>query len=287
LCDEWAAAQVKAFRLMVNRSVAWAGWDEELLALELKDLGDLKFDLSLTGFNTNEIDALLAPMNDERANEVPPVPSVPVSQAGDLWLCGKHRVFCGNSTSKEAVACLLGDRQPILVVTDPPYGIELDSEWRDRAGLNGAPGEKRSPLSKALAKANPQYPAEASYMKHRTEGHNETSISGDTRADAPGTPQRLPRYGSGPPGTTATQRSTVRRERLSSKQYVKRVFQEKTKRCISSAARRPPAVGRNTGRRSRHGRYVASIANWPLDPHGSAPVAPKTHPWSIAPTASN
>jgi hypothetical protein len=182
LCDEWTPAQVKAFRLMVNRSVAWASWDEELLALELR---------------------------------------VPAQ------------------------------------------------------------------LSKALAKANPQYPAEASYMKHRTEGHNETSISGDTRADAPGTPQRLPRYGSGPPGTTATQRSTVRRERLSSKQYVKRVFQEKTKRCISSAARRPPAVGRNTGRRSRHGRYVASIANWPLDPHGSAPVAPKTHPWSIAPTASN
>ena len=48
LCDEWSPAQVKAFRLMVNRSVAWAGWDKELLALELKDLGDLKFDLNLT-----------------------------------------------------------------------------------------------------------------------------------------------------------------------------------------------------------------------------------------------
>jgi hypothetical protein len=60
---------------------------------------------------------------------------------------------------------LLADRKPRLMVTDPPYAIELDSEWRDRAGLNGCG------------------PAEASYMKHRTEGHTETSISGDTRAD--------------------------------------------------------------------------------------------------------
>jgi DNA modification methylase len=60
---------------------------------------------------------------------------------------------------------LLGERKPALMVTDPPYGIELDSEWRDRAGLNGCG------------------PAEASYMKHRTEGHTETTISGDTRAD--------------------------------------------------------------------------------------------------------
>ena len=65
----------------------------------------------------------------------------------------------------EAVARLLGERKPFLMVTDPPYGIELDSEWRDRAGLNGCG------------------PAEASYMKHRTEGHTETTISGDTRAD--------------------------------------------------------------------------------------------------------
>jgi DNA modification methylase len=69
------------------------------------------------------------------------------------------------------------------MVTDPPYGIELDSEWRDRAGLNTAPGQKRTAASKAAAKANPEYPAEPSYLKHRTEGHTETKISGDTRAD--------------------------------------------------------------------------------------------------------
>ena len=77
----------------------------------------------------------------------------------------KRRVLCGDATSPEAIAHLLGDRTPSLMITDPPYGIELDSEWRDRAGLNGC----------GLA--------EASYMKQRTTGHTETTISGDTRAD--------------------------------------------------------------------------------------------------------
>src|ERR1700733_2768507 len=166
LCDEWTPAQVKAFRLMVNRSVTWADWDDELLALELQELNEADFDLSLTGFDPKEIDdLLLAPEDDDAANAVPPVPENPVSRTGDLWRCGKHRVLCGDSTSAETVAHLLGDRKPLLMVTDPPYGIELDSEWRDRAGLNGCGA------------------AEPSYLKRRTEGHTETTISGDTRAD--------------------------------------------------------------------------------------------------------
>jgi DNA modification methylase len=170
LCDEWTEAQVKAFRLMVNRSVTWADWDEELLALELQDLTAADFDLSLTGFDPKEIDdLLLAGDEDDEANAMPPLPDNPVSRAGDLWLCGnlrtQHRILCGDSTDGEAVSRLIGDRKPLLMVTDPPYGIELDSEWRDRAGLNGCG------------------PAEASYMKQRTTGHTETTISGDTRAD--------------------------------------------------------------------------------------------------------
>jgi ParB-like chromosome segregation protein Spo0J len=68
LCDEWTAAQVKAFRLMVNRSVTWADWDEELLALELQEIQEADFDLSLTGFDPGEIDGLLAMEDDEKAN---------------------------------------------------------------------------------------------------------------------------------------------------------------------------------------------------------------------------
>lgn len=165
LCDEWTPAQVKAFRLMVNRSVTWSDWDEELLALELQEIQEADFDLNLTGFDAHEIDNLLALDDEEKANLAPPLPDSPASHPGDLWLLGAHRVLCGDATSAEDVRRLLGERKPRLMVTDPPYGIQLDSEWRDRAGLNG------------------HGPAEPSYMKKRTQGHIETTISGDTRAD--------------------------------------------------------------------------------------------------------
>src|ERR1700733_1360362 len=99
LCDEWSEVQVKAFRLMVNRSVGWAEWDEELLALELQELAALDFNLDLTGFDQKEIDNLVIPDADDQADTVPPLPENPVSRLGDLWLCGngskQHRVVCG------------------------------------------------------------------------------------------------------------------------------------------------------------------------------------------------
>src|ERR1700693_4219146 len=104
LCDEWTAAQVKAFRLMVNRSVTWAYWDEELLALELKEIQAADFDLSLTGFDGREIDDLMALDDDKKANAAPPLPESPASRNGDLWLLGQHRILCGDATSPEAVA---------------------------------------------------------------------------------------------------------------------------------------------------------------------------------------
>src|ERR1700728_5482422 len=82
LCDEWTDAQVKAFRLMVNRSVTWAAWDDELLALELQELNEADFDLSLTGFDTKELDDLLADPADDAADAAPPLPANPVSQPG-------------------------------------------------------------------------------------------------------------------------------------------------------------------------------------------------------------
>jgi hypothetical protein len=93
LCDEWSPAQVKAFRLMVNRSVTWADWDEELLSLELQELNADEFDLSLTGFDHKEIDGLLAIPDEEKANDVPPIPEIPVSvlatygSAGNIGCC--------------------------------------------------------------------------------------------------------------------------------------------------------------------------------------------------------
>ena len=98
LCDGWTPAQVKAFRLMVNRSVTWAEWDEDLLTVELQELNEADFDLSLTGFDPKELDDLLvAPEADQIANAVPPLPESPVSKQGTNGskprIAGAHAVL--------------------------------------------------------------------------------------------------------------------------------------------------------------------------------------------------
>ena len=136
LCDEWTEAQVKAFRLMVNRSASWVEWDTELVALEMQELKGLDFDLNLTGFDPIEIDHFLfSDSMSEAEAEIPHLPSEAITQPGDRWLCGRHRVLCGDCTEVDAVQLLLGDSKPVLMVTDPPYGVSLDPTWRERAGL--------------------------------------------------------------------------------------------------------------------------------------------------------
>lgn len=133
------AAQERAYRLMDNRSAAEATWDEDLLALELGELKGLDLDLSLTGFDTREVDKLLAVRNPAE-DDAPPLPVAPVSQLGDVWLLGPHRLACGDATNAEAVKRACGATKPVLMVTDPPYGVEYDAEWRQdaaRAGLIG------------------------------------------------------------------------------------------------------------------------------------------------------
>jgi len=136
LADELTDAQVKAFRLLANRSANWAAWDEDLLALELEELQAMAFDVSLTGFDAAEIDSLLAkPTTDGLTDpdEVPETPAEPVSKPGDVWILGRHRLMCGDSTSTDDVDKLLAGVRPHLMVTDPPYGVEYDPAWRNEA----------------------------------------------------------------------------------------------------------------------------------------------------------
>jgi len=138
VADNLTPEQIRAYRLMDNRSHEEADWDLKLLAPELAELQSMSFDLNLTGFNVDEIDTLLRnPLEEETANHAPALPDVAVTQPGEVWLMDSHRLICGDATNAEDVARLLGNVKPLLMVTDPPYGIELDSEWRDRAGLNG------------------------------------------------------------------------------------------------------------------------------------------------------
>jgi DNA modification methylase len=148
LCYEWTDAQVKAFRLMVNRSVEWAEWDEQLLSLELADLKALDFDLNLTGFDTSELDRYLAGVDATRGltdeDDAPDLPQTPVSRAGELWLLGHHRLLCGDSTVATDVERLLNGVSPTLMATDPPYGVDYEPAWRAEAGVN----RNRSKLGK-------------------------------------------------------------------------------------------------------------------------------------------
>ena len=134
LADELTDAQIKAFRLIANRSATWAEWDTELLRLELGELNVLGFDLTLTGFGEIELGSLLADKTEGLTDpdDAPAVPEHPVSQTGDLWLLGRHRLLCGDSTVATDVERVLGGIEPHLMVTDPPYGIEYDPAWRNR-----------------------------------------------------------------------------------------------------------------------------------------------------------
>jgi DNA modification methylase len=130
-------AQKRAYILADNRLAEQAGWDRELLALEVGDLADLGLDLSALGFEAGEIDKLLhGDATDPREEETPPAPAVPTSRSGDLWCLGSHRLLCGDATNAAAVARLLNGVAPHLLVSDPPFGVNYDPNWRNRAGAS-------------------------------------------------------------------------------------------------------------------------------------------------------
>ena len=124
----WSDAKKRAYVLADNKLAINAGWDDSMLALELKELGELGFDLDLTGFSLDEINALtpleVEPgLTDEDA--VPEAPEEPTTQLGDVWILGQHRLMCGDSTSIDAVEKLMDGQKAEMVFTDPPYGISI------------------------------------------------------------------------------------------------------------------------------------------------------------------
>ena len=113
LADDLTPAQIKAFRILANRSATWADWDEDLLRLELEELKLDDFDLALTGFDADELLEIMA--GEETTSEgntdedaAPEVPETPVSKPGDVWIMGQHRLLCGDSTDATSYDTLLG-----------------------------------------------------------------------------------------------------------------------------------------------------------------------------------
>ncbi len=130
-------AQKRAYILADNRLAEQADWDRDLLGIELADLSTLGVDLTDLGFEAAEIDALLnAGQSDPREEETPEPPAEPVSRPGDLWILGRHRLISGDATDAATVSRVLNGVRPHLMASDPPYGVDYDPDWRNRAGAS-------------------------------------------------------------------------------------------------------------------------------------------------------
>ncbi|MBI0539629.1 site-specific DNA-methyltransferase [Roseomonas sp. KE2513] len=128
-------AQRRAYILADNRLALSAGWNEDLLRVELAELGAEGFDLALTGFDEMEIASFLTEPSSGLTDPdaVPSPPEVPVSRLGDVWLLGRHRLVCGDCTDASVVEAVLAGVRPHLMITDPPYGVAYDPAWRNGA----------------------------------------------------------------------------------------------------------------------------------------------------------
>lgn len=130
--DYLTEAQKKAYILADNRMVMDAGWDEELLRVEIEALQGEAFDVSLTGFDEMELADLFKDGSDSGAEDDDYDLSAALEKAafverGDIWTVGRHRLMCGDATSAEDVAALMDDRKANLILTDPPYGVSFKS----------------------------------------------------------------------------------------------------------------------------------------------------------------
>ena len=128
IAEGWTEAQKRAYVIADNKLAMNAGWDNELLAVEFGELADLGFDLDLTGFDADEISALRPEQGTEGLTDedaVPDVPAVPITVEGDVWLLGRHRLMCGDSTSIEHLERLCDGQLVDMWLTDPPYNVAL------------------------------------------------------------------------------------------------------------------------------------------------------------------
>jgi len=180
-CSDMTESQKKAYIIADNKLALNAGWDNAMLTIELQDLEDEGFDLTLTGFDDKELDALLNViegtdgLTDE--NAVPDVPEEPKTKLGDLYILGNHRLMCGDSTSIDAVEKLMNGQLADQLVTDPPYNIAYEGGSKKREQIKNdemADDEFRQFLKDVYIAANAVMKAGAVfYIWHAdTEGYN-------------------------------------------------------------------------------------------------------------------
>jgi DNA modification methylase len=153
-----------------NRIALNAGWNTEMLKLELADLSGLGADLSALGFTVKELSRALTRVEEglTEEDEVPEIAEIAISRPGDIWLLGDHRIACGDSRDASLVQSLFAGAAPQLMVTDPPYGVEYDPQWRHRRGVNNS-ARKGKIKNDEIADWTPTwnlYPGEIAYVWH-------------------------------------------------------------------------------------------------------------------------
>lgn len=175
----WTEAQKRAYVLADNKLALNAGWDAELLRIELADLQAFDFDLELTGFSEDELGGLLAEKTEGLTDpdDVPEAPAEPVTQAGDVWLLGKHRLMCGDSTSVDDMEKLTAGQLVDMWLTDPPYNVAYEGGTKDKLTIQNddmADDEFRQFLRDAYVTASTvMKPGAVFYIWHAdSEGYN-------------------------------------------------------------------------------------------------------------------
>ncbi|KZE74379.1 lactate dehydrogenase [Paenibacillus elgii] len=137
LVDDLTPEQVKAFRIADNKTAEYAEWNFELLAQEMQELKSADYDLSLTGFDWSEAEKLLDEFHTSDEPEEDDfdvgaaLPDEPITRIGDVWILGKHRLICGDSTNEHDMATLMNGKKARLIVTDPPYNVDYTGKTKD------------------------------------------------------------------------------------------------------------------------------------------------------------
>jgi len=159
----WSEDEKRAYVLADNQIALNASWDFEILSAELKDLSGFEFDLAGLGF---DLGPPAKPTHLTDPDQIPDEPKRPISQMGDIWIMGDHKIICGDSTKSEDVSALLSGAKPHLMVTDPPYGVEYDAKNARPISRNSATGRVLNDDTADWAAAYALFPGDVAYVWH-------------------------------------------------------------------------------------------------------------------------
>ena len=165
----WTEAQRHAYVIADNQLALLGGWDADMLSGLVQDLAATDYSLMLLGFSDADLQKLTSPEGQDGEDDLAPIPPDPVTQKGDLITLGRHRLLCGDSTIAANVELLLEGKRPHLMVTDPPYGVEYEADWRPKAlkdGYQYATGRVRNDDRCDWREAWALFPGDVAYVWH-------------------------------------------------------------------------------------------------------------------------